>query len=789
MINLALGASPAAKKGVSISHLLEFSHGERPKADKPHGRAKHSQSHHASRPRRRVFQTDTFVQANCTFRVRAHGDYSVCVADPDHTVEWDDIVEVSMPTAQAPKCPICLAPPVAPRITRCGHIYCWHCMLHHLACGETNDCNKCPLCENFVYDKDLRFAAWDVVRRPSAGDHITMQLMKCDKGSTLAVRAADWPSLPSTLKGVFASTALHKGCFRILPISSHEILHRIIHSNQEQIQQEISLGFEDVAYLIMALQRSEQLAQKLCPGGASRPTRNPAAKAFNPAAKAFAPAVASPQPPAPAFSSGPTPAQAVRREGWGAGEAAALATAGSAATAAAGSPADALMETRVDVSDGVAYPLDSFVEVYGGSRAQPPQEWADAKRAGATRAQQGPREGGGKAEVPTADVARAAATEGDPDLVGWRGGHTGGNCPEQPDAPGQWMQGNLVPSSHGGWATQTLAAAAPAATEGAKTPSVPRPGAQRAAAKLPGGSSSATFLQAADGQATFVHPFNIMCLEWEFGSLDQCPQTVEAKIIDLEQDVVTEENRRRYRFLRHLPLMRAFSRVELDLSKLLSAATKAHFKAESDRRQQQRKKRAFAEKRQNKLMQQRGDQMEQEHRQYFAAHANVSEMTDELKGWLSASTQAPSDGPIEPEDEFASFSQMVGAREPGTIMNDLTEWAPLSTLTASPPETGGLQSEDAEQPRSKMVTLTRSPTKWGTAAPSAPVPIRRSNDPEAGDDRTPPSHQATFFEDLSGALDRATLDGGTPEAASKKTKNKKKKTLISMTGGGGARNY
>ena len=43
--------------------------------------------------------------------------------------------------------------------------------------------------------------------------------------------------------------------------------------------------------------------------------------------------------------------------------------------------------------------------------------------------------------------------------------------------------------------------------------------------------------------------------------------------------------------LRHLPLMREFIRVELDLNKLLSVETKKHFKHEFDRRKQQRKKR------------------------------------------------------------------------------------------------------------------------------------------------------------------------------------------------------
>lgn len=37
-------------------------------------------------------------------------------------------------------------------------------------------------------------------------------------------------------------------------------------------------------------------------------------------------------------------------------------------------------DVRIDTTDGEAYPLDSFIAVYGGSRAGPPQEWRDAAR-------------------------------------------------------------------------------------------------------------------------------------------------------------------------------------------------------------------------------------------------------------------------------------------------------------------------------------------------------------------------------------------------------------------------
>ena len=37
-----------------------------------------------------------------------------------------------LPTHEIPECPICLYPPKAAKMTRCGHVFCWCCILHYL---------------------------------------------------------------------------------------------------------------------------------------------------------------------------------------------------------------------------------------------------------------------------------------------------------------------------------------------------------------------------------------------------------------------------------------------------------------------------------------------------------------------------------------------------------------------------------------------------------------------------------------------------------------------------------
>jgi hypothetical protein len=68
------------------------------------------------------------------------GDYTVHFADPDIYFQWNDILQVIIPRSSAfaflsatgensagvdeghTACPICLASPTAPRMTKCGHV-------------------------------------------------------------------------------------------------------------------------------------------------------------------------------------------------------------------------------------------------------------------------------------------------------------------------------------------------------------------------------------------------------------------------------------------------------------------------------------------------------------------------------------------------------------------------------------------------------------------------------------------------------------------------------------------
>lgn len=82
-------------------------------------------------------------------------DYAVYTMDADAPVQWEDIEQVLIAVPQS--CPICLQPPVAARITKCGHVYCFSCVLRYLSLNESNKAwRKCPICWDAIYEKDLK---------------------------------------------------------------------------------------------------------------------------------------------------------------------------------------------------------------------------------------------------------------------------------------------------------------------------------------------------------------------------------------------------------------------------------------------------------------------------------------------------------------------------------------------------------------------------------------------------------------------------------------------------------
>lgn len=87
-----------------------------------------------------------------------------------------------------PSCPICLYPPVAAKMTRCGHVYCWSCILHYLSLSDKT-WRKCPICYESIHKQDLKSVVTKHYKTFNVDDVITFKLMKRPKGSLVTYPA------------------------------------------------------------------------------------------------------------------------------------------------------------------------------------------------------------------------------------------------------------------------------------------------------------------------------------------------------------------------------------------------------------------------------------------------------------------------------------------------------------------------------------------------------------------------------------------------------------------------
>lgn len=181
----------SAKK-TNMSHLLNFHYLDKQRVNVRGNRRSYNNSNYYSNNRslsnssyRQSFSKEQFLQANCQFVVPIDSiDYSVHFADPDLAIDWSRVEQVRLHSMQPLKCPICLSEPQAGKITRCGHVYCWSCLLHYLALSD-KPWRKCPVCSESIYKEDIRSVRGIVSRSLKVGDWITFRLMCRERGSVL----------------------------------------------------------------------------------------------------------------------------------------------------------------------------------------------------------------------------------------------------------------------------------------------------------------------------------------------------------------------------------------------------------------------------------------------------------------------------------------------------------------------------------------------------------------------------------------------------------------------------
>lgn len=178
----------ADNRKMNLSHMINRKFERQSTSGRP---ASHSQSRNRAHPNIHYkdngsghkFSKQQFLQANCQFVVLDGYDYSIHRVNPDWPIDWNHIEEIKFKQCASTEttCPICLESPIAAKITKCGHIYCWTCMLHYLSLSDEK-CRPCPICFEYVYRNDLRSVVSHSFIGYSVDAEISMRLMIRKKG-------------------------------------------------------------------------------------------------------------------------------------------------------------------------------------------------------------------------------------------------------------------------------------------------------------------------------------------------------------------------------------------------------------------------------------------------------------------------------------------------------------------------------------------------------------------------------------------------------------------------------
>uniref|UniRef100_H2Z6N9 E3 ubiquitin-protein ligase RNF10 n=1 Tax=Ciona savignyi TaxID=51511 RepID=H2Z6N9_CIOSA len=463
-------------KKVNLNHLLNFTYQS---IEQDTGR----HHHHKFAPKYSHFNKTQFIQANCQFIVKEGTDYSAHLADSDLPINWDLVEKVNMWACDAPSCPICLYEPQVAKITKCGHIFCWPCILHYLSL-DTKMGRKCPICHEPVVKAELKSVSVysDVAHETQCV--VSMQLMKRERGSAVAIPVVRWMDLyVYTIKN-------HKTFSTTLILFSVSVYSDVAHETQ--------------CVVSMQLMKRERGSAVAIPVVSNNPAKN---TLFDISACRYTGGFSTAETRNLKFlisSANQVKDDIVNLE---LGQ------------------LNFKLATETDVR--FLYSLHILLILYNSSVLNPELEKIYIELA---------------VELCKERMALLTASIQGADVT--------------------WLSFNYI------------------------TPS----------------SSPANqfyyFYQSKDGQHIYLHPINTKCLMHQYGSLENCPTEITAKIMEMEGFTMNEATRKRHRYLWHLPISLEFRIAELDLRPpLVTTATLAFFRESLERRAGQRKKRARDEKR------------------------------------------------------------------------------------------------------------------------------------------------------------------------------------------------
>lgn len=237
------------------NHLLHFRLAER----KPVGNYYHH--HRKSSVITTPFKKERFLQANYRFIVSNTGNYSKNIVDPDLLVDWDNIEQVHFSTLTPYSCPICLDNCVASKVAKCGHVFCWPCIVRHFSYNPSKRTGKCPICFSFITLKELKSVVIETIVDHKEGMSIELLLMKRAKDSSISLPRNRW----NAKSELFPQAGDLNATFTRLSITNDisHILRREHEELQEAAKEAVSCGDDSLPFILEAQDALLERAEKV----------------------------------------------------------------------------------------------------------------------------------------------------------------------------------------------------------------------------------------------------------------------------------------------------------------------------------------------------------------------------------------------------------------------------------------------------------------------------------------------------------------------------------------------
>jgi hypothetical protein len=219
-----------------------------------------------------------YVHANYRFVVDPRGDYHVQAEDADVHLDWNNVLQiVASSKSQAASCPICLGEPTAPRMAKCGHIFCLPCLIRYMHSEDANApppekkarWKKCPICWDSIYISETRPVRWYVgqeVDPPREGSDVVLRLVRRRPGQTLAMPRESAEPVPKGehIPWYFAAEVMDYA--RVMRGSEEYMMQQYDEALEavEQLQREDELMFgEDAEWTGRAIRMLNEAKEKV----------------------------------------------------------------------------------------------------------------------------------------------------------------------------------------------------------------------------------------------------------------------------------------------------------------------------------------------------------------------------------------------------------------------------------------------------------------------------------------------------------------------------------------------